>query len=291
MRVTGSRAGGRRWRPTAGWIATALLALALSACGSATTATLGVTLAEPTATATALPPTATIAPTATATATPRPSVAPTATGTPRPTVAPTVARPTAVAGGYIANWATWDVGEDDQGRFRRGYDRAKDEYHVALTSEDQEWSFYAPEGQRFQNFTLEVEAYEVDGPDSGGYGLVFRRQPKPSDKPASERYIFYVTPQGRFKFFQVAADNTQKVLRQLDAPSQPGVIKVGKEPNRLKVTCQGTTVILAINDIEVFRLTNATIALGGEVGVFATSPTGASLMEVAFRKLQLRPNP
>jgi hypothetical protein len=266
-----------------------LLALFLGGCG-VPEATIGGSLVEPTRTPTPLPTptaTATVPPTVAPTATP--TVAPTATSTPRPAITPSsiVPRtsPTPV-GGYVTNWGTWGVGENDKHEYNRSYDATKNEYHVALLTDDQEWSFYAPEGKKFQNFQLDVEAYRVSGPDSLGYGLVFRRQ-EPQTGKVSERYIFYVTPQGRFTMFQVTPDNTQKTLRQLDAPAQPGVIKVGSEPNHLTVTCQGTTITLAINGTEVFTLTNASITQPGEIGVFASIPLGGESMEVAFRNLQL----
>jgi len=190
----------------------------------------------------------------------------------------------------VADWSAWAVGENDQHEYNRSYDATKNEYHVALLTEDQQWSFYAPEGKKFQNFQLDIDAYRVGGPDGLGYGLVFRRQ-APQQGKVSERYIFYVTAQGRFTLFQVSPDNKNTTLRQLDAPSQPGVIKVGNEPNHLSVTCQGATITLTINGVEVFKLTNATITQAGEIGVFVSIPVGGQSMEVAFRNMQLTPLP
>ena len=200
----------RAYRRTRGWAALPLAILLLSGCGTATS-TAVVNLVEPTATAV---PTATPVPTATATVLPTATVAPTRvpptatlantptptraanTPTPRPSVAPTGTRAVPPLGGYVANWATWENGLDPDGRFRRTYQQASDEYRVQILEEDQEWSFFAPEGLSFQDFTLEVEANRVAGPDTIGYGLVFRRQARKEGSAASERYIFYVTPQG-----------------------------------------------------------------------------------------------
>ena len=280
-----------------------LLTVGITACGAPTgtqVAALVPPTATPTATATATP-TATptpVPPTATAT------VPPTATPTSRPLPTPTrtVATATAVpiprattpaaavpAGSYRGDWRDWAMGEDTTNKLRRTYDAAQDEYRIAVLSEDQEWSFYAPEGQRFQNFVLEVEGRRIDGPDSVGYGLVFRRQPRQGDQ-ASERYIFYVTAQGRFTLYQVMADNTSRTLRPLDAAGA-GVIKVGDTPNRLRVTARGNQVTLAINGTDVYTLNNATIAQAGEIGVFAKTPPGVDTAEFGFKDLQLSPNP
>ena len=291
---------------TRGWATLPLVLLLLSGCGTpASTAV--ASLVEPTATATpaptatatprptataTLPPTATVTrvpPTATTTTAPTPARTPPIVPTTRATVAPTGTRATTPPGSYAADWSTWESGDDPAGQFRRTYQRARDEYRVTVLEEDQEWSFFAPEGQTFQDFTLEVEANRVSGSDTIGYGLVFRRQARKEGAAASERYVFYVTPQGRYSLFQVNADKTRRTLRPLEAPGIPSVIAVGDGTNRLRVTCQGTKSVLAINGVEVFTLNNATITQGGEIGIFAQTPAGVADMTVAFRRLALTP--
>lgn len=272
-----------------------VLAIGIVGCG-APEGTAIAALVPPTPTATAVP---TATPTAipAATATPAPTTTPTRIATQRPTVAPTIAprptTPTAVAtqvGTYTASWQNWQQGEDASNKLRYSYDTAKDEYHVQVLDDDQEWSFYAPEGQKYKDFTLEVEARRVSGDDSVGYGLVFRRQPRQGDK-ASERYIFYVTAQGRFSLFQITPENTARTLRPLDATSQAGVIKVGDAANRLQVTSRNNQIVLGINGTSVYTLNNATITQAGEIGVFAKTPEGVPLAEFAFKGLQLKPAP
>lgn len=295
-----------------GWATLPLVLVLLSGCGTpASTAVASlveptaITPPAPTATATprptataTVPPTATsVPPTVTTANTPTPARAATSSPTPRPpvvpttraTIAPTGTRAATPFGGYAANWATWESGDDPGGRFRRTYQRAQDEYRVQVLEADQEWSFFAPEGQTFQDFTLDVEANRLTGSDTIGYGLVFRRQARKEGAAASERYIFSITPQGRYSLFQVNANNTQRTLRPLDAPGIPSVIAVGDGTNRLRVTCQGAKITLAINGVDVYALTNATITQGGEIGVFVQTPTGQADATVAFRRLTLTP--
>ena len=298
--VHGSR---RNIRPRSAIGAGALLCLSLgmTACGTPTgtavaalvpptaTATATATPA-PTATATAIPPTATAIPTATPTL--PPTLTPTRAATATPASPPRATTPAAIAtpaGGYRANWRTWAMGEDTTNKLSRTYDAASDEYRVAVLDEGQEWSLFTPEAQKFQDFVLEVEGRRTAGPDNVGYGLVFRRQPRQGDQ-ASERYIFYVTSQGRFTFYQVTADNRSRVLRPLDAAGA-GVIRVGDAPNRLRVTARGSQIDLAINGTTVFTTTSATITQAGEIGIFAKSPDGDFSTEVAFKNLQLLPSP
>jgi len=271
------------------------LALSIAGCGAPEGTAIAALVpptptptAVPTATPTAVPTaTATLAPTATPTriATQRPTVA--ATVAPRPTTPAAVATP---AGTYTAIWQNWQQGEDASNKLRYSYDTAQNEYHVQVLDKDQEWSFYAPEGQKYKDFTLEVEARRISGDDSVGYGLVFRRQPRQGDK-ASERYIFYVTPQGRFSLFQITPENTSRTLRTLDAPGQAGVINVGDAANRLQVTSRNNQIVLGINGTTVYTLNNATITQAGEIGIFAKTPEGVPAAEFAFKGLQLKPAP
>lgn len=290
-----------------GGVAIPLLLLLLAGCGTPTS-TAVADLIEPTRAptmTTTAPPPATPRPTPTASAaasaatvsTPSPTVSRTATttptaritSTPRPNATPTSARAATPPGNYVANFATWESGADPDRGFRRTYDRARDEYRVAILEEDQEWSFFAPEGRAFQDFTLDVEAHRIAGPDTIGYGLVFRRQARQEGAAASARYVFYLTPQGRYSLIQINTDGTQRTLRPLDAPGIPSMIAVGGGTNRLRATCQGAKITLAINDVGVFTLNDATITRGGEIGVFAKAPPGVNEMEVAFRRLILTP--
>lgn len=312
-------------RQAHGWVAVPLLLLVLTGCGTpASTAV--ASLVSPTRTPTlavmmgaTTPPPATPRPAATSTVTaststanpvtpivipsptmnrtPGPTTPRVVTGTPTPYSTPTAraktiptsARSATPVGSYIANFATWQSGIDTRQRFRRTYDRSRDEYQVAVLQENQEWSFFAPEGRKFQDFTLEVDANSTSGSDTLGYGLVFRRQTRQEGSAASERYIFYLTPQGRYSLIQINADSTRRTLRPLDAPSIPSVIAAGSGSNRLRVTCQGAKITLAINDTEVFSLNNAAITQGGAIGVFVKTPPGIAEAAVAFRRLMLTP--
>lgn len=286
---------GVRWRGGRYRVVVALLALAalLAACGG-DGAGLGqrrgtaiVALVEPTPTATATPP-PTATPVPTATATPRPL--PTATAVP-PT-APATRRPaTRTTGGAILGFSEWYVGESDPaGRHRRSYDDATGEYTVQVLEEDQEWSFYSPDTQQFQDFRLEVEARRAGGPDGTGYGLVFRRQERTGSQQTSERYIFYVTAQGFYGFFYVSPDNKTTWLKNV-APAS-GIARVGDEPNKLTVVCRGTSLQLLINDREVYRDSSLKLNKPGGIGIFALSTQGAGqATAIGYKNLTLTTNP
>ncbi|HEX5501118.1 MAG TPA: hypothetical protein VFW96_00765, partial [Thermomicrobiales bacterium] len=218
-----ARQGGRRG---SAWATVCLLAvLLLGACGAPEEKTALVAAAEPSPTPipTATPrPTATATPSPTATRPPSPTAPPTR-AVPSPT-ATTAARPTAAPadGSYAADFSQWYVGET-AGKYRTDYDQAADAYHLTIIENDYNVSVYAPEDRTFTDFVLEVDARRAAGPDAGGYGLVFRRQPRGNDA-ASVRYIFYVQPEGHFGLYLVRPDGSEQTLQ---APTPSAAIKVG----------------------------------------------------------------
>ena len=289
--VRGHRRGRR------GGVAAALLALALllSACGGEVAigqprGTAIVALVEPTATPTVTP---------TATPTPRPTVTPTLppvptatrvppTATARPATATPTSRPapTQVRNSKIRDFSAWDQGDSDPpGRYTRAYDAATGEYAVAILEEEQEWSFYSPDTAQHQDFRLEVEARRTGGPDAAGYGLVFRRQARQANQQTSERYIFYVTAQGFYSLFHVAADN--KITRLKDITPAPNIVRVGNATNKLAVVCSGASIRLLVNDQEVFRANNLALVKPGDIGIFALSPQNGQTTRISYKNIAL----
>lgn len=244
-------------------------------------------LPTPTPTPTPLPtPTATPRPTVIPTATPRPTATPT---TPRPTPTPPRAAPTPTAtrpasGSYTSNFSSWGTSEVAE-QYRRSFDTAAGEYRIALLKDDQYWSFYAPEGQTFADFVLEVEGRRVAGPDTTGYGLVFRRQPRGSNpNEVSARYIFSITTEGTFSLILVNPNGSDETLQ----PSIPSpAIRRGNEINRLSVTGRGDQITLAINGQAVGRTYRATVLNAGEIGVYVEAPPNANGVVVGFKDLRL----
>ncbi len=221
--------------------------------------------------------------------TPSPAITPTTTATPLPTTPPT-ASPTVVptpAGGYAANFATWPTG--DQGNVRTRFDPAGGEYRVALLGRRDGRSLYAPGESRFDDFTLEVDARRVGGPEEDGYGLVFRRQPRGPNDVTNARYIFYVTTNGFYRLYLVNANGT---TQDIQPPTPSSAIRRGAAANHLTVTCRGNRITLAVNG-QTLGTYNATVTGAGEIGIVVAVPDDATRagpgIDAAFSNLRLTP--
>lgn len=276
-----------------------LSGLLLAACGGQAPAPTAIAtatpsiVATPSATATIAPPTtATIAPNTPTPLSPSATALPPTVTLPAPTVAastpPSPATPGAVL--YSADFATWFVGaENNPLPFRAGYDPASREYRLALTDATRGYIYYryAPEGQGFADFRLDIEARRVTGPANGGtYGVVFRARPAASGDRAVAQYNFYITADGTFAL-------------NLLPPTGPAVnvaprttsaaINIGEAANRLTVICRGDRITLAINDQTVGTY-EAALQGAGAVGLYIanpTNPSGPTGMEVAFKNLRV----
>lgn len=279
--------------------AISLAGLLLVGCGAqppAPTAMATVTAtiaANPPATATSAPPPTSTAPSNTATPLPPSATAllPTVT-LPPPTVTasapPGSATPVAVL--YTADFAAWFVGaESDPLPFRAGYNPASREYRLALTDAARGYIYYryAPEGQGFADFRLDVEARRVAGPTNGGtYGVVFRARPTASsDRPVAQ-YNFYITADGTFALNLLPP--TGPVTNVVPRTASPA-INTGEEANRLTVICRGDRITLAINDQTVGTY-EAALQGAGAIGLYIANPVnpaGSVGMEVAFKNLRV----
>lgn len=236
-------------------------------------------------------PTATIAtivaPAALTTATSTP-VATTQAAAPTATVAPPAVTPASITV-YAANFATWFTGQETEPYpIRASVDPATDEYRLALTDPKGGYVYYryAPEGQGFADFRLDVDARRIAGPDNATYGIIFRAQPQGPDGRTSPRYTFFIQPGGYFSLILTNADAGVTVV----APrTQSPLIKGGDATNRLTVICQGDRIVLGIND-QIVGEYPATLTAAGAMGVYAGSPPGqatSSGMEAGFRNLRV----
>ncbi|HEY68725.1 MAG TPA: hypothetical protein G4N97_10715 [Thermoflexia bacterium] len=88
------------------------------------------------------------------------------------------------------------------------------------------------------DFALEVEAVPLAGPDFNGYGLVYRAQ-----DPA-HYYAFAVGSDGYYAVLRVAEDEETPLVDWQQFPH----IHRGRQANRLRVACVGSTCHFYVND-------------------------------------------
>ncbi len=127
------------------------------------------------------------------------------------------------------------------------------------------------------DFTLEVEAVPLSGPDSGfdGYGLVYRAQ------DAANYYAFAVGSDGYYAILQVMEDEETVLVDWQQFPH----IRRGKQANRLRVSCAGPTCRFYINDEYAATVEDDTW-LAGDVGLWVHS-FGDEAVGVQFAKVHV----
>jgi hypothetical protein len=110
------------------------------------------------------------------------------------------------------------------------------------------------------DFTLEVKAVPLSGPDSGfnGYGLVYRAQ------DVTHYYVFAVGSDGYYAVLQMAGNEEQALVDWQQFPH----VHRGQQANRLRVVCAGATCHFYVND-EYATTVEDDSWLTGDVGLWA----------------------
>jgi len=160
-------------------------------------------------------------------------------------------------------------GADQREQFERGYDEG--EYFIELHAPN--WFAWTYPGERFDDVSVETDAYLASGPPNGHFGVICR----------------HVDP-GNFYYFAISADGYYAIFRRTDggnlevltadgkgmAPSSS--IKTDGQPNHVLVTCQGSELGLSVNG-ELLETVTDEAHTRGDVGVGAGSgPAGDALV-------------
>jgi hypothetical protein len=117
-------------------------------------------------------------------------------------------------------------------------------------------------GRNYDDFTLEVEAIPLSGPDSGfdGYGLIYRAQ------DGAHYYAFAVGSDGYYTVLRIDGDEEVSLVDWQQFPH----VRRDRQANRLRVACEGTTCRFYINDEYATTVEDATW-LEGEMGLWVRS--------------------
>jgi hypothetical protein len=132
-------------------------------------------------------------------------------------------------------------------------------------------------GQSSDDFTLEVEAAPLSGPDSGynGYGLIYRAQDD------AHYYAFAVGSDGYYAVLRVDGDEETSLLDWQQFPH----IHRGEQANRLRVACAGAICRFYINDEFAAAVEDATWK-EGDVGLWVRS-FGKEPVSVQFASVRV----
>ena len=162
--------------------------------------------------------------------------------------------PTAFTSGFD-DWGQWT-----QTSSRQAAIEVKDnQLHITLKQPDTlAWS---AAGLVLKDFTLEVDATPLEGPDDNGYGLIARRVDD------ENFYSFLISGDGYFIVQKRAKGQWSKLSGDWQASP---AIHTGRRANRLRVTCQGKTLTFVVNDTQLAQITDNAFAQG-DIGVIAST--------------------
>lgn len=133
--------------------------------------------------------------------------------------------------------------------------------------------------QSFKDGVVLVDATPVAGPDDNAYGLVIRH--------VDDRnfYRFEISGDG---FFAVQVPEGSFGWEFLVDWTESAAIHRGKQTNRLKVECQGPTMVFFVNDVELTRVKDDRYS-EGDVGVIAGTFYVEAGAQILFDNFAMEP--
>jgi hypothetical protein len=136
------------------------------------------------------------------------------------------------------------------------------------------WSVAA--GKTFDDFTLDVDATPLAGPDDNDYGFIVRH-----------------VDDENFYRFEISGDGYYNIQKRLKgkweklAPdwTPTDAIRKSKATNHLRVVCAGSSMTFYVNQVQLIQITDASFTRG-EVGLLAGTLTQPGV-QVTFDNLQV----
>jgi hypothetical protein len=146
----------------------------------------------------------------------------------------------------------WDVYNDSE--HRQGY--ADGQYFIFVKA--QEYNYWSMAGETFQDFVIEVETTQLDGPDNNDYGIILRYQDD------ANFYSFEISGDGYYTFNKLVDDELFDII-----PWQENrAIKQGNSHNTLRVEAVGPNFTFYINN-ELVDVAIDSDFSQGDVGLLA----------------------
>jgi hypothetical protein len=206
--------------------------------------------------------------------TPVPSSTPRPRDTPRPTLSPTLS-PT-------PDSILLDETEfDDASCFKQMQSDAEVErfvesgqFHIHVKTADlSAWEFC--EKLPFDDFVVEADATQLNGPDSNGYGLILR-------STGNQFYLFLVGGDGYYSFIHYGLESDPNFIVDW---TESDAINQGNQTNHLRVVAVASHFEFYINDELVGEADDERLS-SGDVGFFVLSSDQNGL-DVAFDNLKV----
>lgn len=147
---------------------------------------------------------------------------------------------------------SWEVFAD--GDHRKGYE--DEQYFIVVESAD--YSFWSVAGKNFTDAVVEVETYQVAGPDNNNYGLILRYQDD------DNFYSFEISGDGYYTFGKSVEGQYYSIIPWRESVA----INLGQAANVLRVEVVGRDFTLYINDELVDAAIDSEFS-GGDIGLLA----------------------
>jgi len=137
------------------------------------------------------------------------------------------------------------------------------EYHILVKKFDWVICVRNRNAGLFTDFTLEIDARLINGPEGSCYGVIFRVQ----HTEIENYYRFLVSEDG----YYVVGTKTKDVWTVLQDWKKSAFIKEGNNTNHLKVVCQGSQIEVYVNGHHLATVTDDSFA-EGYVGMIVDTP-------------------
>ena len=131
-------------------------------------------------------------------------------------------------------------------------------------------------GKTFDNFTLDVDATPLAGPNDNDYGVIVRRVDD------DNFYRFDISGDGYFNIQKRQKGKWQKLIADW---TESSAIHTGAATNHLRVVCAGRTLTFFVNQVQVAQVTDDAFTRG-EVGILAGTLTEPGV-QVAFDNVEV----
>ena len=141
-----------------------------------------------------------------------------------------------------------------------------------LVHEDEYFQSSYPAGVETGDvFRLDIGACKVGGPESGEYGVIFRRQD-------GDNFLrFTITGDGRMRFRKRQNGSWSDIVPLTSS----GAINQGTDCNQITVIADGPNFEFYVNEVLVLESSDASLQ-GGGIGVIAANPAGNEGIHAAF---------
>jgi hypothetical protein len=171
----------------------------------------------------------------------------------------------------------WIVSKADYAEFSY----ADGEYRILLTKPDFNTYSILPR-QKFDNFSVEVDARLAAGPANGVFGILCRAEA--DEQTASKAYVFAIRGDG---FYAILKRTSPTFWDAIAYGKESKAIKPGNVSNHLRADCSGDTLTFYINGQKVLEKTD-TAFKAGLVGMAVTTQPKSEPLDVRFDNFVVR---